>query len=704
MRIMKKKIFTGLKILGILFFLLVISFFIFRKSIYNYALSKVQDKFKNKYNAQLKVGSLDSEGLAGFVVQDIALIPEKKDTLFVAKEIKGGIKIFKLLTGKVRFAYLTIRDGKIKANAKSDQNNFSFLLKGKSESTNEKPERNYAALVNKLVSAAFSNIPDLIEFDNNQLLFLDETGDYLFTFPTFQFNHSKVHGEVVVENKKKDKWLIDGLINKGKENFEGKIYGQSVPVVLPYLNEKYKFQCQFDTLYFALKNKDFVDDSLRLEGEVFFHNLFLKHPKLDSNAVVIKYVDADYAFDFGKNSASFSSSKIWLNKIPLEMKTGFSKEGKGFYFLQAKMNKVASQDFFNSLPEGLFSTFEGLQCEGTLEYNLNFALDVAKPDCVLFDSKLSDQGFRIKRYGAADFSKMNGPFLYTAYEKGKPVKSFIVGPENPEFTPLDQISPYLRSAVMQSEDGSFFVHNGFREDAFRMAIADNVKKGKFARGGSTISMQLVKNVFLSRKKTIARKIEEAIIVWMIEHKRLTSKERMYEVYLNIIEWGPGIYGIAEASQFYFSKKPADLTIEESIFLASIIPRPKGFKWSFDENGNLKSYLESYFRRMAELMTRREVITEEQKAAVVANVKLTGPAKNFVITSDSTDMDDSEDEDLFGEEEDDKRFFFFRKKKSDDKGELKEKKSSRKNESAVKVEENKSEEKTEKKKKKWSLFK
>jgi membrane peptidoglycan carboxypeptidase len=237
-----------------------------------------------------------------------------------------------------------------------------------------------------------------------------------------------------------------------------------------------------------------------------------------------------------------------------------------------------------------------------------------------------------------------------------------------------------------------------------MAIADNVKKGKFARGGSTISMQLVKNVFLSRKKTIARKIEEAIIVWMIEHKRLTSKERMYEVYLNIIEWGPGIYGIAEASQFYFSKKPADLTIEESIFLASIIPRPKGFKWSFDENGNLKSYLESYFRRMAELMTRREVITEEQKAAVVANVKLTGPAKNFVITSDSTDMDDSEDEDLFGEEEDDKRFFFFRKKKSEDKGELKEKKSSRKNESAVKVEENKSEEKTEKKKKKWSLFK
>jgi len=702
---MKKNVFIGLKILGIIFLLIVTSFFIFRKSIYNYLLGNVQDKFKSRYNAELKVGSLNPEGLGGFIVQDIAIIPANKDTLFVAKEIKGGIKIFKLLTGKVRFAYLTIRDGKIKANAKEGHNNFSFLLKGKSTTTTEKPERNYAVLVNRLVSAAFSNIPDLIEFNNNQLLFLDETGEYLFTFPTFQFNHSKIHGEVVVENGKKDKWLINGFIDKRKENFEGKIYGNNVPVVLPYLNEKYKFQCRFDTVYFALKNKDFVDDSLRLEGEVFFHNLFLKHPKLDSNAVVIKYADADYAFDIGKNSATFSSSKIWLNKIPLEMKTGFSKEGKGLYFLQAKMNKVHAQDFFNSLPEGLFSTFEGIQCEGSLEYSLNFALDVAKPDCVLFDSKLIDQGFKIKRYGAADFSKMNGPFLYTAYEKGKPVKSFIVGSENPEFTSLDQISPYLRSAVMQSEDGSFFHHNGFREDAFRMAIADNVKKGRFARGGSTISMQLVKNVFLSRKKTIARKIEEAIIVWMIEHKRLTSKERMYEVYLNIIEWGPGIYGITEASQFYFDKKPADLTIEESIFLASIIPRPKGFKWSFDENGNLKSYLESYFRRMAELMNRREVITEEQKAAVVANVKLTGPAKNLVITSDSTDIDDADEEDdLFGDDDDDKRFFFFKKKKSEDKIDVKEKKASTKKESYVKVEENAPEDKSEKKKKKWSLFK
>ena len=78
-------------------------------------------------------------------------------------------------------------------------------------------------------------------------------------------------------------------------------------------------------------------------------------------------------------------------------------------------------------------------------------------------------------------------------------------------------------------------------------------------------MQLVKNVFLSRKKTIARKAEEALIVWLIENNNLTSKERMFEVYLNIIELGPGIYGVGEASRFYFNKKPAELTLSESIF-------------------------------------------------------------------------------------------------------------------------------------------
>ena len=139
---------------------------------------------------------------------------------------------------------------------------------------------------------------------------------------------------------------------------------------------------------------------------------------------------------------------------------------------------------------------------------------------------------------------------------------------------MDEVSEYLKICVLQSEDGGFFYHNGFLPESIREALIVNIKDKKFRRGGSTISMQLAKNLFLSRSKTLSRKLEEMLIVWLIERNRLISKERMFEIYLNIIEWGPGIYGIAEASRFYFHKEPINLTINESIFLASIVPSPK----------------------------------------------------------------------------------------------------------------------------------
>jgi membrane peptidoglycan carboxypeptidase len=94
---------------------------------------------------------------------------------------------------------------------------------------------------------------------------------------------------------------------------------------------------------------------------------------------------------------------------------------------------------------------------------------------------------------------------------------------------------------------------------------------------------------------------------------------MFEVYLNIIELGPGVYGIGEASLFYFNKKPSELTLSESIFIASLLPRPKWFKYSFDAGGNLKPYLEAYYRVVANFLLRKELITEEENQSIQPNV-------------------------------------------------------------------------------------
>jgi membrane peptidoglycan carboxypeptidase len=122
-------------------------------------------------------------------------------------------------------------------------------------------------------------------------------------------------------------------------------------------------------------------------------------------------------------------------------------------------------------------------------------------------------------------------------------------------------------------------------------------------------------------------------VWIIENERLVPKQRMYEVYLNIIEWGPGIYGITRAAQYYFNKRPSELTLNESIYLASIVPRPKWFKYTFESNGRPRAFFEAYFNRMKELMVRKEFISSMDTLGVLPIVTLTGPAAMALDTSE-----------------------------------------------------------------------
>ncbi|MGE5318095.1 MAG: transglycosylase domain-containing protein, partial [Chloroflexota bacterium] len=182
-----------------------------------------------------------------------------------------------------------------------------------------------------------------------------------------------------------------------------------------------------------------------------------------------------------------------------------------------------------------------------------------------------------------------------------------------------------------SEDGQFYYHNGFIPDAIRASIITNIKEKRFARGGSTISMQLVKNVFLNRNKNITRKLEEMLITWLIESRQMVSKDRMLEVYLNIIETGPMTYGVNEAAQFYFKKDVSKLTLAESIYIASIVPRPKLFKYSFDKEGNLREYLASYYRLVSGKMLNRGWITQEEYDDLRPEINIKGPARSYIVT-------------------------------------------------------------------------
>jgi len=142
------------------------------------------------------------------------------------------------------------------------------------------------------------------------------------------------------------------------------------------------------------------------------------------------------------------------------------------------------------------------------------------------------------------------------------------------WVPLARISPHLQRAVVAAEDASFFIHEGFDWEGIRDAAIENLEAGELKRGGSTITQQLAKNLYLSSERSLFRKAREALITRSLEH-RLT-KERILELYLNVAEWGRGVYGAEAAAQHHFGKSADALTAEEAAWLAAILPSPQRY--------------------------------------------------------------------------------------------------------------------------------
>jgi monofunctional biosynthetic peptidoglycan transglycosylase len=140
------------------------------------------------------------------------------------------------------------------------------------------------------------------------------------------------------------------------------------------------------------------------------------------------------------------------------------------------------------------------------------------------------------------------------------------------FVPLRQVSRHLINAVVAAEDPNFFGHAGIDWEAIRESVEANVRKRRFARGGSTITQQLAKNLFFTTHKSVTRKLRELLVARWLEED--LTKPRILELYLNVIEWGDGVYGCEAAARRYYGKSAADLDPEEAAGLAAMIPSPR----------------------------------------------------------------------------------------------------------------------------------
>jgi len=159
------------------------------------------------------------------------------------------------------------------------------------------------------------------------------------------------------------------------------------------------------------------------------------------------------------------------------------------------------------------------------------------------------------------------------------------GDNTPGWTPLSQVSPDLVHALLAAEDSAFFRHAGYDPEAIQAALDADIEAGLVLRGGSTISQQLAKNLFLDGEQTLVRKLRELLLA--VELDRSLGKERVLELYLNVVEFGPGIHGIGAACEVYFMKRPSRVSPLEAAFLAALLPSPRRYheRWYLDGRPN-----------------------------------------------------------------------------------------------------------------------
>jgi len=641
-KISKKYLKIGAWVLGILGLLLIAGGAVAyskREALLNKMVAKAINKAQKDYGLEVKIGEYGFNGLSKVHMSKVSVVPKDRDTLTTINDIIVGVKVFPLLFGDVKLSEVTLNEGKLNVVMRDTTTNIDFILKRKKkDSITTKSKVDLSELASNLLNQVFYKIPDDMEIKN----FMMQLNDNDTAFVKFLTTMATIDGgrlqSTIKVNDTAAVWHVNGNLDPSDKQLDVMLFADGKKVELPYLENKLNTKINFDTVKTQMKDAKFSGGDYKISGSWAIKNLLIHQPRISADDIIVPDASIEADMLIGENFVCLdSTSTVYLRDAYIHPYLKYTLSPNKIYEMKLMAKEQDAQAIFDSFPLGLFDSLEGIKVQGKLKYSLDFYLDTKIPDSVRFSSTLTPSNFKVLQFGKTDLTKINSDFIYTPYEYGKPMRNITIGPSNPNFTRLENISPNFQNALLTAEDPSFYRHKGFVEESIRKSIAVNFKEKKFKRGGSTISMQLVKNVFLSRKKTLVRKAEEILIVWLIENNHLVSKRRMLEVYFNIIEMGNNVYGIGEASRHYFGKTPAELTLGEGIFLANIVPKPKVALYKFMSNGTLKGYLLPYFKYIGNIMARRGLATPDSTGYGFYDVRLREGLRQYLLP-DSTTLD------------------------------------------------------------------
>lgn len=374
-------------------------------------------------------------------------------------------------------------------------------------------------------------------------------------------------------------------------------------------------------------------------GEAWIDGLALDSPRLSETLVTFPKLALS-----GKGEVRIDGTLLKLEEARLRLGEAafvgaFEMEGgEAFVTLKASASAplVSCQALLDSSPRGLLGAAEQMQFEGTFSLDVGVEADTRK----LSDMKVRwdfKNGCHVTKVPVElDPEQFRRLFRREVLGAGGFPVELTFGPLSSDWVAWEEVSPYVEKALLVTEDGRFFRHQGFDDRAIESAIRANVTSGHFVRGASTISMQLAKNLYLSRKKTLARKLQEAALTSLLEQN--FEKYELLELYVNVVEFGPGIYGLRQAAQYYFNTTPDRLTTAQSFFLASVLPAPT--RRYFEEDGSLSNGRADLVQRLLKISHAREALTDGELAEALNEQLVLGQPGTLPQTEGSTEKDTS----------------------------------------------------------------
>jgi len=270
--------------------------------------------------------------------------------------------------------------------------------------------------------------------------------------------------------------------------------------------------------------------------------------------------------------------------------------------LDARLPEVDCAGALAALPAPLRGPIDGLDLTGTLGGRAKIGFDAAHPDETRLDLELGVGCGVLRDDSAARVDLLLGRYVHTLPTGAERA----LDTSDPDFVPLASLPEYVPAAFIAAEDARFYSHHGFDAEQLRRSFAVDMSAGKIERGGSTISQQLVKNLYLGRERTLARKLTEAILTWRLEAR--VPKARILEAYLNVIELGDGVYGIGPAAERWFGKPAAKLTPAEAAYLAAVTAAP----------GTAEARLRATGRPDGEALRRAQIVLAALRARLGAD--------------------------------------------------------------------------------------